>query len=270
MRDIVGSVRVADLPKAGDLLSHDVETHDIPDLSWGVNLPEDMADSLAVNMRAIRRIHRVGAFAGGIVLEYQGERTEYSHSVVSVEPDGSATAGKSVVLHKADLAKPSIHYRSDISTDRRTYGKAAVTHDLNKAEMASLVSDGIRTGQTRPEAWADVLNASLKQSYVRAARQHLFLPSNRLAGTIAIVGAIETGPAVMMVSGMIQHDPNLIEVGASLAAISQIVPGVVARTMNADVADRRWSLIPFATQPDRFALTAGIVATSRLVKAIKP
>ncbi|GEM_PF-5853166 len=269
MRDIA-DVRVVDLPKAGDLLSRDVETHDIPDLSWGVNLPEDMADSLAINMRAIRRIHRVGAFAGGIVMEYQGERTEYSHSVVSVEPDGSATAGKSVVLHKADLAKPSIHYRSDVLTDKHTYGKAAVTHELNKAEMASLVSDGLKTGQTRPEAWADVLNASLKQSYVRAARQHLFLPPNRLADTIAIVGLIETGPAVMMASGILQHDQNLFEVGASLAAVSQIVPGVVAKIMNADVADRRWSLIPFSMQPDRFALTAGIVATSSLVKAIKP
>ncbi len=261
-------IRVADLPLVTELNQSDVTDHELPPLSWGVTLPDGVAESLVVNTTAIRRIHRVGAFAASIVSEYQGDTTEYSHNITSVGMDGSATAGRSMVTRRAELGRAEIHYRPDVGPNV-TYGMAVVRHSVNRAEIASRISDEVRVGTPRPEAWASVLDASLRESYEKAAREHLL----RLGGSaprIAIVTML--GPAMAAIGGLETQNPVLVgsAVGViALANFAQYAESMeLSRHLGKNPIDKRWSIIPGKTQPDRYALTRAALATHRLIKPI--
>jgi hypothetical protein len=260
------ATRLVDLPRAGDLLQCDVDDQTTPPLSWGIELPSGIAEALVVKSGAIERLHRIGAFAGGVVVQHQGDTTQYSHSFSSINEDGTATAARSVATQKADLAKAFVRYQPGVG-HTSTYGKAFVRHDLNRTEIASRVSDGIRQNVPREQVWAQVLDASLRASYAKAAQQHL-LQSGLRGRFISLAPLI--APLQVTSFGMDWHNPSLLAVGMSGVGISYATMSATIKglSMHKDMnpKDKRWSVLPCFMQPDRYALFRGTLATSKLVK----
>lgn len=231
--------------------------------------PSVDAARLRLNMDALKRYHRVGAMSSGIVLEYQGDTTDFTPDVSGINADGSAIASRAGVLKKADKSKPAVIDPLDIPRyASREFGKPVVVHRLNKPEMAQNISDGVcNRGQTREEAWAQQIDASLRDSFRRAGRKHLKRRADLLAANVdyVICGAVGAFMAADAASG---HVP--ISGALAWAGGQGVITGVQAAWLKRDtgsthLSEKRWSLLFSQHQPDRYLALKGLSRVYPLV-----
>lgn len=263
-------IPISDLPSFSDVSPVDIAEGRVPAFAWDFALPETIdKDRIHLNAWAVRRLHKVGAFSGAVVLDYQGEQTTFTPGVSGINADGSAIASKAGVLQEAPKSTAKLVDDPDIpSPFRHTYGRSVAVLKVNKTEAVSNISDRIREkGVTREEAWAHVLNTSIRDAYNQAAREHLvdrtwgFLRRFEYAA-FSIVGATMTSS---IVEGRGTVDP-LIWAGLQAAVTS--IDGKLLKdiTGGSHIRDKRWSVFLRGHQSDRYvAFRVASVATPLLV-----
>src|SRR5665647_842313 len=167
---------ITELPHVEDISIENFIDGDVPSLVWGLNVPASVdAERLVINMAALQRYQRVGAIGSSVVLEYQGEQTEFTPGVSGINADGSAIATSAGTIKKADKSKSDVIDPIGIPQyAAQEFGKPVILHYLNKAEMAQNISDIVRNrGQSHEEAWASQIDVSLRDSFRKSGREHL-------------------------------------------------------------------------------------------------
>lgn len=175
-------VAIADLPQRSDYSDSEIADRDIPPIVWGLTPPSSVdPERLEINTTAWRRLQKVGAMSASVVIEHQGETTTFTPGINGTNADGTATATKAGVTKKADKSKSKIIRPREIPKFiENESGRPVVFHDVNKAELASSVSDEVRSSDKgRDTIWASQLNLALQDSFRRGSRQYLMNPQKR-------------------------------------------------------------------------------------------
>ena len=262
-------VPVSELPTFADF---DPEVHR---MSWDFSLPPVVdAERLVLNSSALRRIQTVAAFSRFHVHEYIGDTSEYDMGITGVSADGTATAGATKVVKKAETGNANLqddYISLPESNFMNAYFRTAPVLRLNKPEIASRALDSIRDGQVREKAWAYELNAALRQSMKIAAHQHL----------MARTGVLDKVAHMMVYSPLIgaslldatqgRNDMFANDVawfGINYALLTLLYSARIAKsTGNSHLAERRWSLNPFyGWQPDRYLATVALNSVTPLIR----
>ena len=162
-------IPVNEVPRGDDIHGDDI-------LSWDFELPSSVdAERVVVDYDNLAKIQRAASFRSSHVYSYQGETTQYTPSISGASSDGTATAGSTAHITIAETQQSEL--LDDHPHDRKimqNYGQTRTLHALNKAEIASDISDIRRRKDiSREEAWAKVLNASLGESLRDTSKQHL-------------------------------------------------------------------------------------------------
>lgn len=177
-------VAITNLPDVHNISLDDMVAHKLPPLLWDLHVPPAVdAERLEVNMTMLKRYQRVGAISSSAVLEYQGETTQFTPGIAGINADGSAIATKSGVLNRAERSKGELF--DDLNIPPRfsgEYGRPLMLHKINKAELASKISDEVREhGKTREQAWARQLDLGMRESFRKGGKEHLVLRGGEVA-----------------------------------------------------------------------------------------
>jgi hypothetical protein len=236
---------------------------------WALPLPAHLdTEKIQLNMSRLSTFHKVGAFTASIVAEYQGETTE-SHSVAGINPDGSATAGKSKTI-KAPESDSSIIDHPDISATGLTYnyGKPLALHRVNRPELIQNVIERKEKGAKDELAWGKELDVILRGSFRDVARANLkdrISPYRKALSYVVFTGlplaaesVIETGSPSLYASiyagfwGLnLLNDSALLKYTTGSPCFNQ----------------RRWSLF-LDNQPDRYIALSSISRIPGLIKVL--
>lgn len=266
---------VADLPSVRDYTPLDFLEANVPPLVWGMNLPASIdAERVVVNMDALHRYQRVGAIGSSLVLEYQGDQTEFTPGVSGINGDGSAMATKAGTIKKADQSQAEILDPITLpSFVVKEFGHPLMLHRLNKAEMVSKISDDVRAkGLSREEAWAKQLDASFRDSFRRGGSKHLkdrigslavldYTLFSYLGATVSL--EVATGDALALA----------ISTGAWAgfhAAITTAQAALLKHTTGSThLREKRWSMFYANHQTDRYMALNAMSRFPGLISARK-
>lgn len=264
-------VAVCDLPSNEEVIMGEVFDGDVP-LVWGVPLPAHLdTERIQINASRMSRLHSVGAFSSSIVTEYQGDTSE-SHSIAGINFDGSAVAGTSKNIKKADNANSAVIVSPEFTRFGldHDYGRGIAHHKVNRPELIQNVINQKSQGKSDEEAWAKCLDDTLRESFRIAGKKHLLMRSTkaRRVFNCSYTTMIMVGAA---------HDASQAEPSLSLAVYS----GVYALSVSADLMvnkklygeslakDRRWSVCIGDVQPDRYLALNALSRFSGLVSVKK-
>ncbi len=257
---------LTELPSLEDYDTQDILSMNAAPLLWGVHLPPSVdAERLQFNVGALERVQRVGAVATCLVTEYQGDRSEFTLGVTGINADGTGIASSVGTCRPAEKSKVS-HIDDPAIPDNRiirsSFGKAILQQSLNKAELASKVSDEIRSGKSREDAWARQLNSAFAISFRAGSKEHLMghcskllLPLDYLfyAGYgYAIASAVAAGHTTSL---------PLLYAGAQAVVTGRDALYNIKATGDTLLSEKRWSLFMRDHQSDRYA---ALSAMSRL------
>jgi len=244
-------------------------------MSWDFQLPPVVdAERLVVNAGALRRIQTIASFSRVHVHEYVGDTSEYDASITGIHANGTATAGATKLVKKAETGNANLqddYISPPESKFMNSYFKTAPVLRLNKPEIASRARDSINAGQLREKAWADELSAALHQSMTAAARQHLMA---RTPTSTKIIHAIGSSPLIgfpisHIINSGSEHLPgDVINFGLCYGLLLLFNSSQIARSLgDAHLKDRRWSLNPYnGWQPDRYLATVALSSVSPLIR----
>jgi hypothetical protein len=261
---------LSSLPNGSEASMQEVFDGQVP-VIWEVPLPPHLdTERMQINLTSLRFMQRTAAFAGSLVKEYIGEVSE-SHSVVGINPDGSALAGKTKSVHKAQLSRSGYVDQFNFpDRNKPEYGKPVAVHSLNRPEVVDRVIDLKQDGkQTDEGAWAKVLDASLRESMRQGAKRHLIKqgsPINRFMGA-ATAFNVEWG-AQEMAAG---QAPIGLCVYVGGHALVSLLDSMIMKIRFGDpmVSERRWSLLPYGMQPDRYAILNAVSRKPGLISVKK-
>lgn len=107
-------------------------------------------DRLELNVLHLRAIHRAGAITASVVGSYEGDITQSTPSVVGINADGSAIAGRSAVTKKAQKSK---QFLGDVEYADSEFGWTVLAHRVNRPEAADMVVERTRKGESSEKAW---------------------------------------------------------------------------------------------------------------------
>ncbi|HSW36890.1 MAG TPA: hypothetical protein VLG37_00815 [Candidatus Saccharimonadales bacterium] len=239
-------------------------------LQWDFALPPSLdQDRIQIHLPLLRTAHRLGGIAHSLVYDYQGDLSIFTPAVAGINPDGSAVATKAGVAKKAE---PTTTRITDLDpTIYPHYGKAEARHGINKAEIASRVSDRVGRGQTPEKAWAKELDKALRVSLRQAGSEHLLIHNLELGHLsetmdylwhLGLAGAL----APDLANGHLGFGSKLIIsfYGAILAVESLDNKNRHGSTL---LKQRRWSMGPISYQLDRYLIMSGLTRVPGLIQA---
>ncbi len=93
-------------------------------------------------MRRLERIQRIAAFSSSHVVGYEGETTEHTPNIASVNLDGSLQAAASASVKKASKSNGRIRDSITDETYMLSHGTTRGVHELNKAEIVVSLAIG--------------------------------------------------------------------------------------------------------------------------------
>ena len=225
-------------------------------------------DRYGFDVAAARRLMRVGGIGAAVISAHQGEQSSIqvnATGVTGINADGSATGTGS-----ASVAKAKTHELDVTSLDQNRFypaqwGLARVA--INRTELASLISDDVRRGRTRDDAWARQVDRSVRKGLVEAAAKVLVKDpwENRTVkyGTFLHGGIV----AQNLLAGSIVGATTLT---VMLQASTYMGAALVNKRHEGDMdlRDIRLGLLPYGFQPDRLAIAAIMGNTRRLIRPL--
>jgi hypothetical protein len=221
-------------------------------LLWDMELPPNVdAERITVDMRRLGHIHAVGGMAASFVEGYE----DAGSKEISV---GSCT-------------DPFDCYFDSISLKNATFGRPAVTHQMNELTLAARTEQRFQAADTsKEEVWAELYDEAIRSSMVQAARQSLMGRKERVPYLLNFSSYALTGVGIIGLigglAGVIPGGSAVFELGAYTAA--QAGPQMIRknRTKGKETLPRRVSIVPMNRQPDRYALTWALCRKSDLVR----
>lgn len=226
-----------------------------PMVTWDIELPPYInTDRIELNMSRIEKIHRIGSFVASFVTEYSGQKTRVEPTIVGMNGDGTAIAGKKSIVTKGNLSNSAVQLvngAQDASElTQLSYGKAIIQHKLNSAEIEQNVMSRRPTSKTRDGIWAEELARGLADSYRNSAATHL--------GRSSRASKLFDGGFASVVAGGTVHEISagapptlLIGVVASMGVVAGLQQ-VLASKEGLSLHDRRWSLVSNFFQPEAY------------------
>lgn len=260
-------IPLPDLPGFEDVEPADLVNRTLPPVVWSVSLPPNVdAERIVLDQSALKRYHRVGAFASSLVGEFQGETTQFTPGISGIDANGAAIASRAGVTQKADKSSGGIVDPFDI-VNVGLFGRAVALHRMNKPELARIVTDKVLDkGMPRETAWAAVLDAGLRQSFRKAAWTHLCARAPRWSRSLDY-GLYGFWGGLMASSIASGHMTFIPEIWASLQALSTGAGAAVNKwhTGSSHLNERRWSVFYSNQQSDRYLALCAMSGLSRLI-----
>ncbi len=262
-------VTIANLLNLADVDPVDILDHALPPVIWNMYTPPEIdTDRIILNVSAVQRYHRVGAMSSSIVIEHQGDRTEFTPGVSGINPDGSAIATRAGVVQKADKSRTACLDPLDIPPSvRHIFGKPIVVHSLNKPEMAQNISSLVRSGKSREAAWANQLDAGLRDSFRRAGKEHLMNRQPKLFNHLdySLFGIWGGSIANDTLSGHATAFNAILWTSIQAAFTGWEAVNLKRLTGSTHIDQKRWSLFFSGQQSDRYVALYGLSRVSRLI-----
>lgn len=239
-------------------------------VQWDMQLPPHVdTERLQINVSRLRVMHRVGAFAASYVRSYEGDITETTPNIVGVNADGSTIAGKSGITKKAKKAEGSCadpYSQSFRPMVDDTHGRTVAIHKLNRPELASQVADRVSEGDNSNNAWAGQLDLAVRESMRKSGREHLTSRAN--ISDAACIGIHCLSLGMLVESGSLQLAAFTYLFGQ---AAPELGPIRFRKLYGEDYnrPPRRWSLLPFGYQFDRYIALNGLARMPGLIRSQK-
>lgn len=237
-------------------------------------------NKVGLHLRRTALVARVAGFAGVVVADYQGDQTTYiaeSQSIEDVNFDGSVAGTAKGTVVKAATERASLEEWQGSAEIPDFYKWEHAKVAINRTELASRISTRINRGMSQETAWALELDHSLRRGIGQAALAKLKKSLQHHSEPLLTggLGSVLGGDALIITSGNIAAGSALF-LGASYFV--QILGdqmtrgrlgflGLPARAPNAP--KRRFSVLPFGIQPDRFVGAAALLSSQRLVQEIR-
>lgn len=248
----------------------------VPELVWDFPLPPHVdRERMMVNMSRLHKLHMVGAIASSRVMSYDGEVTTSIPNLVGINPDGSAMAGGLSMVNEVEASqseRSSYEFQGErLGVVHSTLGKAFLVHSINKPEIASQVSDLTQEkDKSSEEAWAICLDRAIRQSMREGAYKHLMRSGDALS---VLLGA-GIGLSCLAVSGVEiagGQTPEFVGAYAFLQAFPSVIQLNIKRRFGGRMPyfNRRFSIVPFGLQPDRYVMTDALSRVPGLVTTRK-
>lgn len=273
-------VAISNLPSVEQMTFEEFENPGF--VSWDMSLPPVVdTERISLDMKRLHRLMGVSAIRSIHVVEgHQGERSEFEVNSMrfgSVSLGGEIAGTASGKMTKVPLDQTRLHddYNSfGQITDRLMgdHGKTRVLTSFNRAELASRVADlKINHDKTNEQAWAEILDLSMKTSLKKAVTQHLMSreSSNFLKYSAYFVyganlaNAVEY-PEVFATFGL----PLFAACSAALVLGNE----ASARALlgKDSLKERRWSSTVYSRQQiDRFIAARALIGSQSFVKVRK-
>lgn len=258
------------------------ETEAFMPMVWDMNLPSHVdTEKIGVKASALRMIHRAGMVNGSYVVGYQGDVTEVAPNVAGVNPDGTAVAGKSVAIIKVDrsIGAYDDSFKNFIKSSLgetdldATFGRVDLLCLLNKPELASAATELVQSEDITSEAaWAKVLDGAVRESMRKAAKRHLIGRDNPLS--YYLLGGMMTGflPGAVMATAVGPRPSPAGVLEFCVYGFAQASPFMARAGMTPEAKKKypkRWSVVPFGFQPDRYLALNALTRIPGMVKSRK-
>jgi len=240
-------------------------------LAWQVDLgPYVEADKIGLDVGRTRRTLRAAGFGALVVKDYFGEQSEFDMSGASVSgmnADGSAVGTGSATSRKSETEKTHVRSAGDSQLDKAFRWPTAEIA-VNRTEVASRISDRVRKGRTREQAWTTELDHSVRQGLRRAAlaKYKGDFTENQFESFLSMLNA-----------SLLAYDAVTANVGGVgvMTAIYGVSAGVgllhnKLNTGETQLQRLRLSMFSYGVQADRMALGGMLAAGQRLVRPTKP
>lgn len=238
-------------------------------IRWNFTLqPSIDAERISINLDRLHRLHRIGGIAASVVFDYQGDRSEYTPGISGINSDGTAIASKTGTAHKAEETKTNTFDLFPPNLERQ-FGKVAVAHGINKAELASTISDKVRkNGGEREKLWASQLDQALRHSLRDAGKENLI---RRNPFYVRLLDSMWVGGGTGMLANQIltQHPNPLFVIYPAVWSFGLGMQMRSNRRLFGEslIQNRRWSLVPDSFQPDRYVAMSALSRVPGLIKA---
>ena len=245
-------------------------------LTWDFSFPPSVdTERLYVRTRALGRVQRLAALQSSLVFEYQGPRTTFTPTIVGMNMDGTAMAGR---IGKTQRAETNESGLIDVPAPAKLiadYFQSISVHSLNKAELADRVVEKRRVSERNTpaeKAWAEVVDAALSTSLRNVAKQNLVLRRPR---PLKYLDGLVLGGATLTTLGDIylNHYSDLAIFGTEMTTIWALFVATSAwqnkKTYGSTfIYDRKWTAMPYGGwQPDRYLAAAALTRTTELITA---
>lgn len=246
-------------------------------LVWRMDLgPYVDAERIGVDVTRTRRVLRAAGFGSLVVRDYFGEQSEFDTAGVNVSgmnADGSAMGTASTSARKAQTEKSGMHQQSGEELLAREFRWPTAVLSVNRTEAASQVSDAVRAGKTREQAWAAQLNYSLRHGLRQAAFQKFKEDFTYFKlGTAVSFAMFGWNASIfaedLATSNGVYGATNWITNCALLSGVSLMHNK--SQTGDAHLRRLRLSAFSYGIQPDRMALGGLLAMGQRLVRPAKP
>jgi hypothetical protein len=185
----------------------EIEEAKLPDIKMDLSLPEWVdKERIGINLRGIYTMCKAGGIEKLRVVTVSGEETSgFVPTVVGMNPDGSAIAGKTGFKKKVDTHLPGRSNSEHRSTGIKLhdlytgniYGREWIDASviLNRDEIEERILGSSDRSLRSTENWASQINSAIKGGISEAGKNHVFynVPvSEKTTAIMAMVGAILT------------------------------------------------------------------------------
>jgi hypothetical protein len=222
--------------------------------------PNYNPEKIGINLQATESLARFIGLGRVVVLGYQGEQSQIQTNKVTVtgaNSDGSATGAADISVTRGETHRVSFIDEDPAAPPQCRWPTALI--DINRAELASRVSDHIRLGADREPAWSRNVDELLRRGLVTAAWSNL-------------VGK-PLGPEAIIQAGIVEGlfmsgDARGVALGGLVFVSSTYVPAFMYRRRFDREARVRHSMLPAGLQLDRFVIGCSRIGMSRIVRPI--
>lgn len=231
----------------------DVAESDLPIL-WDMEIPSDVdAEKIAVDMNRLERVQAVAALAASFVEGYEDPESDEVSFGACTDPFNSY-----------------LHGQINLNA---TFGRPAVTHQMNESELARLATKRSEaTDKSQERIWAEIYDEAIRSSMAQAARQSLIGREHKVPYSLNVASYWFTGMGALgLAGGLTGALPGADAVfGIAAYTTGQAVPQMArkSRTRGDEELARRVSIVPMNRQPDRYVLTWALCKKSGLVRTI--
>ncbi|MDB5184593.1 MAG: hypothetical protein JWN38_401 [Candidatus Saccharibacteria bacterium] len=168
---------MAEYVSLSDLAEATAQEESPYDVDWHFAMPPSVdTERIQLNISRLDMLSRIGGIGSNVVRGYQGDVSQYTPGIGGVNADGTAMASRAVSVTKAQTRNTGSSRDHDILPAH--YDTITADHAINRAEMASQITDKIREGTTPEKAWAQLLDSELRGS-VRTAGIRFLVPPRR-------------------------------------------------------------------------------------------
>jgi len=229
------------------------------------------ADRMGFDVRAIDRMIGAAGLSGVIVRGYDGENDSSEANPTGFS--GVSVGGGATATGTATMVRAAVHQVSLESDDSLPYEyrRPIAVVGVNRTALGSRISDDVKAGMSKEQAWAKHYDLALRAGILAAAVQALWkepLADMTTRQKWALSGiTVVAGTSI----GALLLPPYGWALGGGMLAIVDGLNNLDARQrMREDHPDdepagRKLSLFPMGVQLDRLAAVAWMAKTSHLL-----